>query len=1687
MTSREYLHDLARGIRAGIDVDSAASWAAARESAAAAAAAAATTRTAASIAMAAANPSIDPFFSTSVQAASRDVKPSVDAEGENVSNNNNAAVKNNSDEGHEEAEEISYTPYKPAKLTYGKIHPDPVVENSTLGAVAPPDVTYNLAMPAEIIYEGKLSNLQLEAVVYGCQRHMTDLPGANDYHGFGRFQSAEDIVKESPAIRAGFLLGDGAGMGKGRTLAGFVVENISRGKKKHVWISVSNDLYEDAKRDLRDLGLSEFAENNCFNMGKLPYASLVESSESSGKFSTARNDKKKINGRKGNKRRYIKKSSSLDPTMYEEGVMFATYSTLIGVQRTTGKTRLEQLIEWCGGTNFDGLIMFDECHKAKTVDLDSDGNATNVGKNNTCSQTAAKVVELQNRLPRARVVYCSATAVSEPRNLGFMSRLGLWGPGSEHPSGFNQFLAGLDRLGTGAMELHAMHLKSSGALVARSLSYEDCEFALIKDITDNKVREVYNNATELWTDLHSHLLNRCSDISKYRMLEKEMKEIEDHGGDIPEELLFNRELNCDSDSEGDEELLDDALLEQRNLRRQFRNRASRHMKGLFWAAHQRFFRSLCIASKVDTAIDHAKKALEDGHCCVIGLQSTGEARARGAAMAAGNDGDEALELDGFISAPNEDLKRIIAQIFPLPPKPKGVVAPEFFNPLKHEELPSSAASSEGEGSSSTSTGGRPARRARRAVNYSELNIDEHGNEKSPENTLPRAKRKTTGKAKPSKKIEKKQTKRKNSDSMDDESDQDSIDRLLGGDSESDDEDEEDTDDDFLSDDDETDDDDEDDKSDGEYTIEAHTSSSKIPWHQIPTNLDETTMTFRQRINYKRKVNYKRSAEKVKKWLDTADTLSLPPNPLDRLLNELGGPDKVAELTGRKTRQVRRYDVMEDKMKVTIERRKGEGRLDQINIEEKNAFQNGEKFVAILSEAASTGISLHADKRVRNQRRRVHITLELPWSADKAIQQLGRTHRSNQSSGPIYKFLISEVGGEARFAAAVARRLAMLGALTQGDRRATGSANSLGLGSFDMDNLYGKRALNTMTEQIRYCSRNCNSVDVPDKLYADGLGVIDSLLATALEDTEDSWQEALKPYDDDCESESTWGEFAYHLLTGPCKRLADNRVAAIRDGRNVARYLESLANGSETPESVKPKITDELSAAKEAGINLNVLANIWLFDVGVIDNGTTLRVPKFLNRALGMNLDKQAIMTEYFLKCLEQEVYGARSAGMYDMGIKTISGNRVDFSEKPRSFCFRGLVAKDERVLLYKVKVDSGITFDIALQMYEEAKDNGAVTPTNSGDGWNTRGRSRVITTGFYCDSRNYLRGGKKVFLIINPGSHSASCIVLRPNSGRRLCTKHNLRERIFSSNNLSPMGPTQAKEIWDWEFAQADLPSTELYQFSCVGRHAEVFILSGDLVPILNKLNVSEKERFPRIVRVEAGAASETPLEDHDSDGEMELCHTRGNSGTVSDDDRAGEGTIVGLTGSDDVGKGVARKFLGESVFRGTITKYKEDDGGTYYVRYSHGKKMKMDSYQAKHARRLFEKEVKNLIRIGVPAMDASSLDEYTTGASIAKTRVRHPVLGAGEESDKDHCERIFEDEFDGEIPKSLVGFEFHDEEALDALLQHLATKLISEGVETARDLRNLEMMEAKAVKKTLSQTHQAIGGMASDDGNGIE
>lgn len=322
---------------------------------------------------------------------------------------------------------------------------------------------------------------------------------------------------------------------------------------------------------MSDLGLSDYAEKKCFNLGKIPYASLVSGSASS------KSKKKKGKG----------KAKSVPSRTYDEGVMFSTYAALVGKQKNSGMSRLDQLLEWCG-EDFDGLIMLDECHKAKTVDLDEHGNAKYEKGKMKCSQTAAKVVELQNSLPRARVVYCSATSVSEPKNLGFMCRLGLWGPGTEHPLGFSQFLQGLERLGTGAMELHAMHLKSIGAICARTLSYEDCEFALVDNDSDEKARAVYNSAAELWGDLLSALADKCAQLKGKGKTDKRILDILERGDPLPDDLLFHKNLHCDSDSEDDYDSEDEGegINEQRFLRRKYRNRAAKTLRGLFWSAHQ---------------------------------------------------------------------------------------------------------------------------------------------------------------------------------------------------------------------------------------------------------------------------------------------------------------------------------------------------------------------------------------------------------------------------------------------------------------------------------------------------------------------------------------------------------------------------------------------------------------------------------------------------------------------------------------------------------------------------------------------------------------------------------------------------------------------------------------------------------------------------------------------------------------------------------------------------------------------------------------------------------------------------------------------------------------------------------------------------------------------------------------------
>lgn len=76
----------------------------------------------------------------------------------------------------------------------------------------------------------------------------------------------------------------------------------------------------------------------------------------------------------------------------------------------------------------------------------------------------------------------------------------------------------------------------------------------------------------------------------------------------------------------------------------------------YWGANQRFFRSLCAALKVQTAVSLTQTALQQGKSVVIGLQSTGEAACKTAIM----------EMEDIISSPFMILQNVIKKLIPIP-------------------------------------------------------------------------------------------------------------------------------------------------------------------------------------------------------------------------------------------------------------------------------------------------------------------------------------------------------------------------------------------------------------------------------------------------------------------------------------------------------------------------------------------------------------------------------------------------------------------------------------------------------------------------------------------------------------------------------------------------------------------------------------------------------------------------------------------------------------------------------------------------------------------------------------------------------------------------------------------------------------------------------------------------------------
>ena len=361
----------------------------------------------------------------------------------------------------------TFVQYAPAKLdTKGLAkHPADIVEAASMAAVDPPEIRVRTSLPEAVLKEGRLSDIQYEQVLYAKQRHEQTLPDG---------------------ARGGHFIGDGTGVGKGREIAGVILDNWHQGRKRSLWVSVSRDLIEDAKRDMEGVAGKD----------KIPIVS-INAFPASGDIK------------------------------HDAGILFTTYNSLISTGKKVagappghpghlpagGNTRLEQIKRWLGK---DGVIVFDEAHKAK--------NALSVGRAQP-SQTGQAVIQLQTDLPGARVLYVSATGATDVRNMAYMTRLGLWAPEPPRagglggptpqmsaqveahgalaarypfPGGFNEFLNEIESGGVGAKEMVSRDLKALGMYAARSLSFKGVEYAERIHETTTDQRQMYDASARAW-------------------------------------------------------------------------------------------------------------------------------------------------------------------------------------------------------------------------------------------------------------------------------------------------------------------------------------------------------------------------------------------------------------------------------------------------------------------------------------------------------------------------------------------------------------------------------------------------------------------------------------------------------------------------------------------------------------------------------------------------------------------------------------------------------------------------------------------------------------------------------------------------------------------------------------------------------------------------------------------------------------------------------------------------------------------------------------------------------------------------------------------------------------------------------------------------------------------------------------
>ncbi|MCP8896427.1 strawberry notch family protein [Shinella daejeonensis] len=417
------------------------------------------------------------------------------------------------------------------RIAGAQAHPTQLVQSASMASIAPPKPGYRPTLPKDIL--GKLSEAQLETVIYAGEAHGGFLAGAWTVDDtLDNLAAAPEDAKGAIRFRQGFMIGDGTGVGKGRESAAIILDNWLQGRRKAVWISKSDKLLEDAQRDWSALGMERLLVTplSRFPQGK--------------------------------------------PITLGEGILFLTYATLRSDDRGERVSRVKQIVEWLG-TDFDGVIIFDEAHAMANA-AGGKGERGDVA----ASQQGRAGLRLQHALPQARVVYVSATGATTVHNLAYAQRLGLWG-GEDFPfSTRAEFVEAIEAGGVAAMEVLARDLRALGLYTARSLSFKGVEYELLDhELTPEQVL-IYDSYADAFAIIHNNL-------------DAAMQAANITGG------------------EGG----------SGTLNRQAKSAA----RSAFESAKQRFFGHLLTSMKTPTLIRSVTGDLDAGHSSVIQIVSTGEA------------------------------------------------------------------------------------------------------------------------------------------------------------------------------------------------------------------------------------------------------------------------------------------------------------------------------------------------------------------------------------------------------------------------------------------------------------------------------------------------------------------------------------------------------------------------------------------------------------------------------------------------------------------------------------------------------------------------------------------------------------------------------------------------------------------------------------------------------------------------------------------------------------------------------------------------------------------------------------------------------------------------------------------------------------------------------------------------------